>query len=263
MKTLVQLQDLLEKPGVSDICFNGHDQIFVDEGVGLRPHSLPDEVIWNEEIYRKWILELISQAGKTWDAKSPFIDFPIHPNHRAHAIFPPISQKKILLSIRSHQRKNRLSYWKEDPHYSFLESLTKKKESILISGATGSGKTTLLNQLLSQISQNERIVALEDVTELFPDHPHFLSLNSRPPNPDGFGEVQLRDLMRQTLRMRPDRIVLGECRGAEVAELLQALNTGHEGALATIHANSCRDAIRRIELLCYLYAPQIPNRSVL
>jgi pilus assembly protein CpaF len=122
----------------------------------------------------------------------------------------------------------------------------------VISGATGSGKTTLANDLIAEIPQNIRIIALEDTSELAPQHPHFISLVSRAPNADGFGEVTLRTLLKQTLRMRPDRIILGECRGAEVLDLLQVLNTGHRGALTTLHANSPRDALRRIELLCLL-----------
>jgi pilus assembly protein CpaF len=133
----------------------------------------------------------------------------------------------------------------------------------VVSGATGSGKTTLANDLLGEVAASERIVALEDTPELAPAHPHFLSLLSRPANADGHGAVGLRDLLRQTLRMRPDRVVLGECRGPEVLELLQALNTGHRGALATLHANSPRDALRRIELLCLLGSGgDLPSRTV-
>lgn len=125
-------------------------------------------------------------------------------------------------------------------------------DSVLLAGATGSGKTTLANDLLSEVPCHERILALEDTPELAPAHPHFVSLTSRPPNADGFGEVTLRTLLKQALRMRPDRVILGECRGGEVLDLLQALNTGHRGAMATLHANSPRDALRRIELLCLL-----------
>jgi pilus assembly protein CpaF len=134
---------------------------------------------------------------------------------------------------------------------------------VLLCGATGSGKTTLLGDLLAEVPAGERILAIEDTPELNPDHPHFLSLYSRPANADGFGEVTLRALLRQTLRMRPDRIVLGECRGPEVLELLQALNTGHRGAMATLHANSCRDALRRVELLCLLASSgSIPQSAI-
>lgn len=135
-----------------------------------------------------------------------------------------------------------------------------KGESIIISGATGSGKTTLATDLLSNVPEHERILALEDTPELAPKHSHFLSLISRPPNADGFGEVTLRTLLRQALRMRPDRIILGECRGPEVLDLLQAMNTGHRGLLATLHANSPRDALRRIELLCLLSGSSLSQK---
>jgi pilus assembly protein CpaF len=133
-----------------------------------------------------------------------------------------------------------------------LVEIEKPNGMILNTGPTGSGKTTLAADLLSEVPPQERVIALEDTPELNPRHPHFLSLISRPPNSDGFGEVTLRSLLRQTLRMRPDRIILGECRGGEVLDLLQSLNTGHQGSLATLHANSARDALRRIELLCLL-----------
>jgi pilus assembly protein CpaF len=146
------------------------------------------------------------------------------------------------------------SRWQDSPLYEKLQSIVLSGDSLLIAGATGSGKTTLLSDLLGIIPPHERIIALEDTPEIIPQHPHFISLVSRPANADGYGEVTLRMLLKQTLRMRPDRILLGECRGSEVLELLQALNTGHKGAMATLHANSPRDALRRIELLCLLSA---------
>jgi pilus assembly protein CpaF len=127
-------------------------------------------------------------------------------------------------------------------------------ETVLISGSTGSGKTTLLSDLLGFIPEQDRLIALEDTAEIRPEHPHFIGLLARPPNADGCGGVTIRDLIRQTLRMRPDRILLGECRGEEVLDLLQALNSGHRGTLATLHANSARDALRRIELLALLHS---------
>ncbi len=134
---------------------------------------------------------------------------------------------------------------------------------MLVSGATGAGKTTLMNDLISAIPSEQRILALEDTPELDPDHPHFLSLQSRNANADGFGEIPLRTLLKQTLRMRPDRLLVGECRGGEILELLQALNTGHRGALATVHANCPRDALRRIELLCLIHGPANLNPALI
>jgi pilus assembly protein CpaF len=179
-----------------------------------------------------------------------------------HVVFPPLSQKGLLISLRKLPSRGCIR-WNHSPFYNRLKAAIQQGDSILISGATGSGKTTLANDLLGEVSTDERIIALEDTPELAPSHPHFLSLMSRPANADGFGEVTLRSLLKQTLRMRPDRIILGECRGSEVLELLQALNTGHRGALATLHANSPRDALRRIELLCILASEgRLPIRGI-
>ena len=172
--------------------------------------------------------------------------------------FPPISELGVLVSLR--RLGSRLdaqlssSRW-PGSSYELAKSLVQSQQSILIAGATSSGKTTLMNDLLSCVSPLERILALEDLPELSPHHPHFISMVSRSANADGFGEVTLRQLLKQTLRMRPDRMVLGECRGAEVLDLLQSLNTGHRGFMGTIHASSARDALRRLELLCLLWGP--------
>jgi pilus assembly protein CpaF len=175
--------------------------------------------------------------------------------------FPPLARQGILISLRRlpHLTPSSLPHqitgeqrWVNSPLYRWIAQQVKRGDSVLISGATGSGKTTLASDLLAEVPETERIIALEDTPELSPPHPHFLSLTSRSANADGYGEVTLRALLKQTLRMRPDRVVLGECRGDEVLDLLQALNTGHRGALGTLHANSPRDALRRIELLCIL-----------
>ena len=250
------LSRLLSVPQITDLCINGREGIFLDRGEGMT--ILPDtpDPPLSEENLRSWVLDQLSLVGKTWDAKHPFVDATLPTGHRLHAVFPPLAQQGILVSLRrlgrpmmEGQKGNR---WNATPYYPLLSEAFRRGNSILISGATGSGKTTLASDLLGEVSSHERIIALEDTQELAPNHSHFLSLVSRPPNPDGFGEVSLRTLLKQTLRMRPDRIVLGECRGAEVLELLQALNTGHHGGMATLHANSPREALRRIELLCLL-----------
>lgn len=247
---------------VTDICLNGTHGVFIDRGAGLEPLAVPDHERFREDDLRDWVLTELSAVGKTWDARHPFIDATLRSGHRVHVAFPPLTSQGILVSLRrlpgrnvgniSNPRESGWTRWKFSPLYQILQNAVKKGESILVAGATGSGKTTLTCDLLSEIPEHERVIALEDTPELAPQHPHFLSLISRPPNADGYGEVTLRTLLKQTLRMRPDRIVLGECRGTEVLELLQALNTGHRGALATLHANSPRDALRRIELLCLL-----------
>ncbi len=255
------LQLCLKDSRITDICLNGCESVFIDQGEGLKPLSITPEERFQEEQLRDWVLGELSTMGKTWDARLPFIDGTLNSGHRIHVAFPPLTRQGILVSLRrlSQSRKNiepsapsRRIRWKESPLYQKLTEAILIGDSILISGATGSGKTTLISDLLEEVPTSERIIALEDTPELNPTHPHFLSLVSRPASPDGFGEVTLRTLLRQTLRMRPDRIILGECRGTEVLELLQALNTGHQGALATLHANSPRDALRRIELLCLL-----------
>ena len=250
------LELLLSDSQVTDICMNGPSECFVDRGEGL----VPEKPEWKSaEELKAWVLNLISASGKSWDARHPFVDATVLGTHRLHLTFPPIAPQGILLSLRRLPRQSErgatnqdLQRWSESPLYLKLAEVVAAGDSVLISGATGSGKTTLVNDLLSHVPPHERMIALEDTAELAPIHPHFLTLLSRPANADGFGEVTIRALLKQTLRMRPDRIILGECRGTEVLELLQVLNTGHRGAMATLHANSPRDALRRMELLCLL-----------
>lgn len=251
MKTPGWLSEYLSKPEITDLLLNGPNEVYIDQGNGLEPQT-PDP-FWNEDELKSWVIEALSGVGKSWDAKHPFMDATLSSGHRLHVTFPPIAKKGILVSLRrlatpTHGKGR----WHHSTHYSLLAEAVYRGDSILISGATGCGKTTLASDLLSEVPTHERMIALEDTPELNPQHPHFISLMSRAPNSDGCGEVTLRTLLRQSLRMRPDRIILGECRGPEVLDLLQALNTGHKGALATLHANSPRDALRRVELLCLL-----------
>lgn len=267
------LSQALDAPEITDLLINGHDQIFMDRGRGLEPLAalVPFSAAggWTAEDMRIWVLEQITAAGRTWDARHPFIDATLPSGHRLHVAFPPLSRNGILVSLRRlpQPRKASGERWSTTPesgrYFEHLKNACRAGESILIAGSTGAGKTTLATDLLSYVPENERIIALEDTPELAPFHPHFLSLVSRPPNADGFGEVTLRSLLRQALRMRPDRIVLGECRGPEVLDLLQAMNTGHRGLLATLHAHHPRDTLRRIELLCLLSgAANLPLTAV-
>ena len=268
------LTPLLENEKVTDICLNGPNEIFVDEGSGLEKWIPAFPPFEHESDYRKFVLEQISLSGKTWDAKLPFLDTVFFQTHRAHIAFPPLAQHGIYVSLRRLPTRTPRSLlelqtqaklrWKESssPFETLIQSVT-LQESMIFCGGTGSGKTTLLNDLLSFASEQDRIIALEDTAEIHPQHPHFLSLLSRTSNADGFGQVTLRDLLRQTLRMRPDRILIGECRGDEILDLLQALNTGHRGTLCTLHANSARDALRRMELMALLAAKgTIPDRLI-
>lgn len=263
MNTPLALQFLLDRVEVTDLCFNRYDQLFLDCGQGLELHE--ESIFHSESEYRTFVLEHISLSGKSWDAKLPFLDTVFFQSHRAHISFPPLAQFGIYLSLRrlpirsqtpllEAQAISRHRWKASSTAFEILTQSMSHHETILIAGGTGSGKTTLLNDLLSFVPENQRLIALEDTAEIHPSHPHFLSLLSRVQNADGFGSVTLRDLLRQTLRMRPDRILVGECRGDEILDLLQALNTGHRGTLGTVHANSARDALRRIELLALLAA---------
>jgi pilus assembly protein CpaF len=254
----------LASPASTDLCINGKS-VFVDRGEGMQP--LPSAEVDPCES-KAWLLEVLSRCGKSWDARAPFVDASfVHENFklRLHAVFPPVSEAGLLISIRK-LRSPEVSQtpeerWRLSPReFHLLSEAARRGDSIILSGATGSGKTTLASDLLSKVPANERMIALEDTPELAPLHSHFLSLQSRPPNADGHGELTLRTLLKQALRMRPDRIILGECRGAEVLDLLQALNTGHKGGLATLHANSPREAIKRLETLSLLSG--IPGVSI-
>jgi pilus assembly protein CpaF len=256
------LAPFLEDPRITDLCLNGHLRLFVDRGDGLNEvrewPGFPDE-----SEFKRMILDQLSSIGRSWDAKHPFVDGVFFGSHRAHVAFPPLTSGGIHLSLRrlpipsspEHCRSEARLRWEPDATaFELLVRAVQSRETILLCGGTGSGKTTLLSDLLGFIPDHERIIALEDTAEIRPGHPHFVGLLARPPNADGCGEVTIRDLLRQTLRMRPDRILLGECRGEEVLDLLQALNSGHQGTLATLHANSPRDALRRLELLALLAA---------
>lgn len=260
-----QLLPSLRDTQATDLCING-GKLFVDRGAGMIQSEAP---VIDATQLKGWLLEVLSAAGKSWDARVPFVDAPwsfegMH--FRLHAVLPPVSDSGILVSIRRHSqgRSHEASPHPVHPSYpELLAAAVARGETVLISGATGSGKTSLAQVLLEHVPHPERILALEDTPELRPRHPHFIALQSRPPNADGFGEITLRSLFKQTLRMRPDRIVLGECRGAEVLELLQSMNTGHRGSMATIHANSPRDALRRIEILALLSAGEALPRDAL
>jgi pilus assembly protein CpaF len=211
----------------------------VDYGSGLS--RVPIAV--GEERLRELAVGLVSLGGRHIDEASPTVDARLEGGIRVHAVLPPISPTGTLLSIRL-PSQTRIAVTDER-----LLRLVADRANLLITGAGGSGKTTLLAALLSRAAPAERIVAIEDVAELRVDHPHFVSLEARQSNLEGVGEVSLSRLLREALRMRPDRLVLGECRGAEVRELLSALNTGHDGGAGTLHANSLADVPARLEAL--------------
>lgn len=245
------LAPLLSDRTITDICIQSNSDVFIDRGNGMERAPATSH---SEEEWKSWVLEKLSQQGKSWTSAMPFCDGVIAPHHRLHVAFPALTSSGMTISLRALPVSLgvRESVWAQDPFFPKLVEFVRQGCSVIISGPTGSGKTTLLRDLLEHVPAYERIIALEDTPEIKPHHEHFLSLRSRAPNSDGYGEVTLRDLLKQTLRMRPDRLVLGECRGPEVLDLLQLLNTGHRGAMATLHAHTPRDALRRIELLCLL-----------
>lgn len=258
------LQPLIDDPHVTDICFNDHHEIYFDAGAGMSPYS-GAEIFEDEKAYRDFVLHHLSASGKTWDAKHPFVDTVFFCTHRAHIAFPPLSTRGIALSLRRlplketrgtlERRENAVTRWRATAAaFKILQLAVQNHESIVFAGGTGSGKTTLLNDLMSWIGDHERVITIEDTPEIQSPHAHTLNLITRTANADGYGAVTQRDLFKQTLRMRPDRILVGECRGDEVLDLLQALNSGHRGFMSTVHANSARDALKRVELLALIAA---------
>lgn len=246
------LQDLAEDPAVTDIFVNGPDAVWFDRGNGLEKAPV---VFTDERQIRTLAGRLVAAGGRRLDDGSPCVDVRLDGGYRIHAVLPPISTAGTLLSVRIRREKvftmleMRQNGMFGTLVHTVLERIIDRRLSFLISGATGSGKTTLLSALLGRCHPAERLVLIEDAAELNPVHPHVVSLESRHGNLEGSGVVDLGDLVRQALRMRPDRLVVGECRGAEVRELLTAMNTGHTGGGGTIHANAAAAVPARLTAL--------------
>ena len=244
------LEPLLADPGVSDILVNTWSQVYVERTGRL---ELTGVTFHDNAHLMKIIEKIVSRVGRRVDESSPMVDARLPDGSRVNAIIPPLAVDGPILSIRRFavhplSIANLLDYKSlTPPMVQVLQALGQGKINILISGGTGSGKTTLLNVLSGFIPPFERIVTIEDAAELQMRQPHVVRLETRPPNIEGKGEVNQRSLVRNALRMRPDRIILGEVRGAEALDMLQAMNTGHEGSLATIHSNTPRDALARLE----------------
>jgi pilus assembly protein CpaF len=244
------LEPLLRMPGVTDVLVNGPDRVYLDRGHGLELTGvrLPDD-----ESVRRLAQRLAASGGRRLDDATPYVDLRLPDGSRFHAVLAPVSRPGTVLSLRV--PRARAFTLPElvaegavpDDGAWLLRRIVECRLAFLVSGGTGSGKTTLLNALLSLVDDAERLVLVEDSSELRPAHPHVVGLEARPANVEGAGEITLRTLVRQALRMRPDRLVVGEVRGAEVTDLLAAMNTGHEGGCATIHANSVVDVPSRIE----------------
>lgn len=239
-------------PAVTDVFVNSSGALWSDRGLG--PERGPTLPLTEPEL-RDLAVRLIALGGRHIDEAAPCVDVRLHDGIRVHAVLPPVSPHGTLLSIRL-PRVRRLaiddlatSGLFDDVAVEEVLELVARRANILVTGAGGSGKTTLLSALLAAAAPTDRIIAIEDVAELQVDHPHFVCLEARQPNLEGAGEISLARLVREALRMRPDRLVLGECRGAEVRELLAALNTGHDGGAGTLHANSLEDVPARLEAL--------------
>lgn len=246
------LEPLLRDPTVTDVLVNGCDEVWVDRGEGLvRAHV----AFADEAAVRRLAVRLAAPTGRRLDDAQPWVDARLANGVRLHAVLPPISPRGTCLSLRVPRRTvftlpelvSAGTLPAEGAE--LLERLVTARLAFVISGGTGTGKTTLLSALLSLVAPSDRILLVEDAGELAPDHPHVVRLEARPANVEGAGEVTLRDLVRQALRMRPDRVVVGEVRGPEVVDLLAALNTGHEGGCGTLHANSAVDVPARLEAL--------------
>lgn len=246
------LDPLLKRHGVTDILVNGAGAVYVDCGSGL---ELTDVEFADEAQVRRLAQRLAAQAGRRLDDASPWVDARLRDGTRLHAVLAPLARPGTLLSLRVPARRAfRLDELHRagslsDAALACLHDLMGSRAAFVVSGGTGSGKTTLLAAMLGEVDHDERIVIVEDATELRPDHPHVVGLEARPANGEGAGHVTVRDLVRQALRMRPDRLVVGEVRGAEVVDLLAALNTGHEGGCGTVHANSPQAVPARFEAL--------------
>ncbi len=246
------LEPLVRNPDVTDVLVNGPDSVYVDRGHGL---ERVDVTFPSDEAVRRLAQRLAASGGRRLDDATPYVDVRLRDGTRFHAVLAPLARPGTVLSLRvPHQCVLSIDELVAagtltDHAARLLRLVVERRLAFLVSGGTGSGKTTLLNTLLSLVPPSQRMVLVEDASELRPAHPHVVGLESRPPNIEGAGEVPLRALVRQALRMRPDRLVVGEVRGAEVVELLAALNTGHEGGCGTIHANSARDVPARVEAL--------------
>ena len=246
------LDPLLRLPGVTDVLVNGPGQVFLDRGNGLEPADVrfPDD-----DAVRRLAQRLAAAGGRRLDDAVPFVDTRLADGTRVHACLAPVARPGTVISLRVPRARGFTLDELVDTGMlgadgaRLLARIVQGRLAFLVSGGTGSGKTTLLASLLSLVDPDERLVVVEDATELRPTHPHVVGLEARPPNVEGAGAIELRTLVRQALRMRPDRLVVGEVRDGSVVELLAALNTGHAGGCGTLHANSAADVVARVEAL--------------
>ncbi|MBB1088713.1 Flp pilus assembly complex ATPase component TadA [Lysobacter sp. SG-8] len=259
------LEDLIDDNTVTEIMVNAHDQIYIERSGRIEKSAV---YFTNDRAVLSAIERIVAPLGRRIDESSPMVDARLKDGSRVNAIIPPIALRGPSISIRKFAKKkldgrDLLGYGSIDESMlAFLETAVSERKNIVVTGGTGSGKTTLLNILSNFIPNHDRIVTIEDAAELKLVQPNLVSLEARPPNLEGKGQVTIRDLVKNALRMRPDRIVVGECRGGETLDMLQAMNTGHEGSLTTAHANSPRDAISRIEVMVLMAGMELPMAVV-
>jgi Flp pilus assembly CpaF family ATPase len=259
------LEDLLADPAVTEIMVNRFDQIYVERSGRLQPTT--SRFLANEQL-RGVIERIVAPLGRRIDEKVPMVDARLRDGSRVNAIIPPLALKGPALTIRKFAKRklevpDLVAFGSlTEQMATFLGAAVQARMNVVISGGTGSGKTTLLNVLSSFIPDDERIITIEDAAELQLPQAHVISLEARPPNIEGEGAITIRDLVRNALRMRPDRIVVGECRGGEALDMLQAMNTGHDGSLTTVHANTPKDALGRLETMALMSGLELPSRAI-
>ena len=259
------LEDLLADQSVTEIMVNGPHQVYVERNGKL---ELTDLQFSDDASVMAIIERIVAPLGRRIDESQPYVDARLKDGSRVNAIIPPLSLVGPSITIRKFAKKKltvedfiRFGTWNADAA-AFMEVCVKLRKNIIVAGGTGSGKTTLLNLLSSFIPPTERIVTVEDAAELKLEQPHVVRLEARPANVEGKGAVTIRDLVRNCLRMRPDRIIVGECRGGEALDMLQAMNTGHDGSLTTVHANSPRDVVSRLETMVLMSGMELPSRAI-
>jgi pilus assembly protein CpaF len=259
------LQRLLEDPSVTEIMVNRFDQIYIERHGHL---TLTGYQFSSDDHLRKVIERIVSRVGRRIDESSPLVDARLEDGSRVNAIIPPLAVNGPSLTIRKFSQvpltvQNLIDWGSVTPEMAeLLSACVRARLNIIVSGGTGTGKTTLLNVLSSFIPEDDRIVTIEDAVELQLQQDHVVRLESRPPNIEGKGAISIRELVRNSLRMRPDRIIVGEVRGGESLDMLQAMNTGHDGSLSTVHANSPRDAVARLETLVLMAGMDLPLRAI-